>query len=207
MPHRTALIALRLTLGLLTLAAVGRQFALHVQYGFSAVNFFSYFTNLANLFAAVVLLVGAVRVVQRRAASATDDRIRGAATTYMAVVGLVFAALLRNVDLGALLPWVNTVLHTVMPIAVVLEWLYAPPRSTLGARQVLLYQAVPLLYLVYVLGRGAAVGWYPYPFLNPAVVGGYGGVAAYVVGIVVVFLVVGWAVTAVGNARRPRSSA
>jgi hypothetical protein len=31
--------------------------------------------------------------------------------------------------------------------------------------------------------RGPIVGWYPYPFLNPAQPGGYGAVAVYVVAI------------------------
>lgn len=46
---------------------------------------------------------------------------------------------------------------------------------------------LPLLYLIYLLVRGAVVGWYPYPFLNPVAVGGYGVVSAYVIGIVCVF--------------------
>jgi hypothetical protein len=122
--------------------------------------------------------------------------------TYLAVVGLVFAVLLRNVDVGSLLPWVNTVLHTVMPIAVVVEWIAQPPSARIGRRQVVTWLVLPLVYLVYVLGRGAAVGWYPYPFLAPATAGGSRGVAAYVLGIVLVFAASGWAVAAVGNARR-----
>jgi len=50
-----------------------------------------------------------------------------------------------------------------------------------------------------VLARGAIVGWYPYPFLNPANVGGYGGVAAYVIGIMVVFVVAAGSLFTLGN--------
>lgn len=46
----------------------------------------------------------------------------------MALVGIVFGALLRDVDLGDLLPWVNTVHHYIMPVVVVLDWLYQPPK-------------------------------------------------------------------------------
>jgi len=45
----------------------------------------------------------------------------------MAIVGIVYGILLRDEDLGALLPWINVVLHYVMPVVVVLDWLYQPP--------------------------------------------------------------------------------
>ncbi len=206
MTQSTLLIAVRLAFGLLALTAVGRQLAIHVHLGFDVVNFFSYFTNLANIFAAVVLIAGGLGAAARREPSALHDVLRGGAAVGMIVVGIVFAALLRNVDLGQLLPWVNAVLHYVMPVAVAVEWLFEPPRTTLGVRQVRLWLAFPFLYLVYILGRGAATGWYPYPFLNPTTVGGYGPVTAYVVAIVVVFVAVGFVVAAVGNMRRRRGA-
>lgn len=199
MTKRSMLIALRLFFGVLALVAVGKQFAVQVQMGFSVVNFFSYFTNLSNLFAAIVLIFGAFQLIARRQPSASAELIRGISVVNMAVVGIVFSALLRDVDMGHLLPWINTVLHYIMPIAVVLEWLLQPPRTKLGTRHLLLCQVFPLLYLVYVLVRGAIVGWYPYPFLNPANVGGYGGVVAYVIGIMVVFIIAGWSLFTLGN--------
>jgi hypothetical protein len=59
----------------------------------------------------------------------------------------------------------------------------------------------------YVILRGADTGWYPYPFLNPGNVGGYGGVATYACGIAVAFVLAAWALLAVGNrlGRRIRS--
>ena len=193
------LIALRLFFGVLTLIAVGKQLTIHVQLGFNVVNFFSYFTNLSNLFAAIVLIFGAFQLITHRQPSASTDLIRGMSVINMTVVGIVFSALLRNVDMGYLLPWVNTVLHYIMPIAVVFEWLFQPPSTKLGAKHLLLCQVFPLLYLIYVLVRGAIVGWYPYPFLNPANVGGYGGVTAYVIGIIVVFVIAGWSLFTLGN--------
>lgn len=199
MTKRSLLIALRLFFGVLTLVTVGKQFAIQVQMGFSIINFFSYFTNLSNIFAAFVLIFGAFQLITYYQPSASTDLIRGMAVVNMVVVGVVFSALLRNVDMGNLLPWVNTVLHYIMPIAVVLEWLLQPPRANLGTRHVLLCQIFPLLYLVYTLTRGAIVGWYPYPFLNPANVGGYGGVAVYGIGIMVVFVVAARLLFTLGN--------
>ena len=57
----------------------------------------------------------------------------------------------------------------------------------------------PLLYLVYVLIRGSIIGWYPYPFLNPAQAGGYGGVTLYSLGICVAFAAIGGVLMTLGN--------
>jgi hypothetical protein len=106
--RRPLLTAVRLVLALLTFAAIGTQFAIQVRLGLSVVNFFSYFTNLSNLFAAIILGFGAFQLAAQRAPSASHDLLRTVATLNMAVVGIVFTTLLRDVDLGSLLPWVNT---------------------------------------------------------------------------------------------------
>lgn len=194
---------LRVAFGLLTFVAIAWQLKLHVDASADVVNFFSYFTNLSNLLAATMLVVAALRIAR----GATLDLMRGIAVVAIALVGLVFGALLRDADLGALLPWINAVLHYLMPFVVVLDWLLDPPRSRLGSRQLLIALAFPVVYLAYVMIRGAATGWYPHPFLNPVKVAGYGGVAAYATGIAVAFVVVGWALFAIGyrlGARRPR---
>jgi hypothetical protein len=186
----------RLLLALVIVAAIGQQLVLHVGASYSVLNFFSYFTNLSNLFAAFMLLLC---VLAR--SSESQDIARYVSAVNMAIVGLVFTVLLRNVDLGGLLPWVNFVLHYVMPVAVVLDWLLAPPASKLNARHALIALVFPAVYLLYVIARGANTGWYPYPFLNPANVGGYGVVAAYSLGIAIVFLITSWLLLVVGNRR------
>lgn len=191
----------RLALALLALAAIGQQLAVHVRAEYSVLNFFSYFTNLSNLFAALVLLAS-LRAGGGRLGSSGFARYVSAVN--MAVVGLVFAVLLRDVDLGALLPWVNVVLHVVMPIAVVLDWLLFPPADRPRPRQALWILAFPATYLAYVLARGAVTGWYPYPFLDPARAGGPGAVAGYAAGIAATFLLTGSALRAAG--RRPAAA-
>src|SRR6266498_4149749 len=192
MPRRNVLIGARLFFGVLTLAAIGTQLVIHVQSGFSVVNFFSYFTNLSNIFAAVVMTIGAISLLRHREPTTTDDIIRGTSVVCMALVGIVFSILLRNEDLGNLLPRVNSMLHYVMPVVVVLDWLYQPPLSELAVKQIAYWLIFPLLYLAYSIIRGAIVGFYAYPFFNPDKVGGYGGVFLYCVAILAVFLFVSW---------------
>jgi hypothetical protein len=150
---------------LLTLAAIGTQFIVQLQNRFSVVNFFSYFTNLSNIFAAVVMIVGAAYLPSNRAPTPTDDIIRGTSVVCMALVGICFQCVAPDVDLGALLPWVNIVTHYVMPIVVVLDWLYQPPQSKLAVKQITYWLIFPLFYLAYSIVRGAIVGFYAYPFL------------------------------------------
>jgi hypothetical protein len=191
------LSALRILFAALALAAIGQQLWLHINASYSAINFFSYFTNLSNLFAVIVLLLSVFGRHAMRAGS--RDVARYLSAVNMSVVGIVFVVLLRNVDLGALLPWVNFALHYVMPVAIVLDWLLQPPAAKLSGKHVAIALVFPAGYLVYVLLRGAATGWYPYPFLNPANVGGYGGVAMYAAGIFVTFLVIAFVLLAIGN--------
>jgi hypothetical protein len=89
-----------------------------------------------------------------------------------------------------------------MPVAVMADWLIAPPHGPLPFRRVTLpFLIPPLTWTAFTLVRGALDGWYPYPFLNPAN-GGYGTVALYAAGIFVLFLAVTWVVATVGPALR-----
>ena len=190
---------LRLLFGLLALSAIGWQLGIHFRLGFSVVNFFSFFTNLSNLFAAVVLLLGAIGFFVSSQRLNASTRIRYISTVNMAIVGIVFAVLLRDVDLGSLLPWINFVLHYVMPCVVVLDWLLAPPERQLRFADLMSALIFPVLYLGYIVLRGHSVNWYPYPFLNPVEVGGYGVVALYSLGIALTFLAAGGSLLFLGN--------
>jgi hypothetical protein len=198
MTRRNFLIAERIIFGLLTLIAIGTQLTVHISHKFDVINFFSYFTNLSNIFAAIVFLVGAVFLIQRREPTPAQETIRGASVVAMVIVGIVYSLLLRNEDLGTLLPWVNFVIHFLMPVVVLFDWLFQPPKTQMGARQLASWLIYPLLFLVYTLVRGPIAKFYPYPFLNPAN-GGYGVVAIYGAGIFITFLIVGSVLSTAAN--------
>jgi hypothetical protein len=196
-----AIRIVRVVLGLLTLGAIGIQLGVHASTGAGLINFFSYFTIVSNLIAAAVLLITARTLPLPRHLQA----VRALSAINMAVVGIIFSLLLRDEDLGALQPWINFVVHYLMPCAVVLDWILEPPTMRLGPRNLATFLIFPAVYLTYTLVRGASVGWYPYPFLNPQRVGGYVAVAGYCSFLTVVFMLVGWVILAIGN-RLPRSS-
>ncbi|WP_425863056.1 Pr6Pr family membrane protein [Arthrobacter sp. TWP1-1] len=197
-----AFAAVRFLFGAVTLIAVGIQLGIHIGHGFSVLNFFSYFTNLSNIFAAVVLLVESVLTWRGKELGPAWQLLRCISVVCMALVGIVFQALLRDVDLGALLPWINTWLHYVMPVVVVADWLIQSPRNPISLRKLGIAVLFPLVYLAYSLIRGAAINWYAYPFLNPNN-GGYGPVVITCVIVAVAFVVTSAVLILLANKFRP----
>lgn len=166
----------------------------------SLVNFFSFFTIESNLLAVVVLAVGGA-VAPRGQGWAW---LRGAATLYMVVTGIVYAALLANAEVGLVSAWVNSALHQVIPAVMVADWVFSPPWPARPGRRALGWLAFPLAYLAYSLSRGAVVDWYPYPFLDPRHPGGYGRVALFCVALALVMAVLALAVGVRGRAGASR---
>ena len=60
-----------------------------------------------------------------------------------------------------------------------------------GSNALWLWLLFPAIYLAGTLIRGPMVDWYPYPFLDPRGEGGFPSVAAYSVGVLILFLEVG----------------
>lgn len=91
-------------------------------------------------------------------------------------------------------------LHKLFPVVIVLDWIVDPPSVRLSYRDSLYWLIYPLIWVGLTLVRGAADGWYPYPFLDPAD-GGYGQVAVTIVALIIGFFVIAGALIAVGDAR------
>jgi len=161
-------------------------------------RFFAFFTIQSNLigvaaFAWLLLARGLPR-------SRAFELFRGAAAAYLTVTFFVVIFLLSGVDVGLQLGWVDFVLHKLFPVVVVLDLILDPPGIRLVYRDALIWLAYPLAWTGLTLVRGAADGWYPYPFLDP-VNGGYGQVLMTAVAITIGFFVVALAIVAVSNAR------
>ncbi|MFI4993577.1 MAG: Pr6Pr family membrane protein [Solirubrobacterales bacterium] len=194
----------RLAFGLLTIVAIVAQYA-HRENpsAFYTTNFFSFFTNESNLLAAALLSYGAYRGLRRgeQESSSAYELLRGAAVIYMTITGVVFVLLLSGSSESV--PWANAVVHYVMPVVIVLDWLIDPPRMRVTWRKALRWLIFPVVYFGYTLIRGAITGWYPYPFLNVAAKG-YGQVLADGAGILIGMIAVGSATLLAGNRLRER---
>jgi hypothetical protein len=183
--------------GLTVVAIVVQLISLAGKGTLNPVNYFSYFTIDSNLIATGVLIAGAA--TRERAATPALDLIRGGAVVYMSITGIVFTLLLSNTDVDTAIPWVNSVVHELMPLVMLADWLITPPAARLRLRQGMLWLSFPLVWIVYTLIRGAIVNTYPYPFLDP-VHGGYASVTVYCVAILIAMLVVSALVVVLANA-------
>ena len=183
--------------GLVLVAIATQLISLADQGTLNPVNYFSYFTIDSNLIAAGVLIVGAAR--WNRPATVAFELVRGAAVVYMSITGIVFTLLLSNTDVDTAIHWVNTVVHELMPLVLLADWLVTPPAARLQLRQGLVWLSFPLVWIIYTIIRGAIVNRYPYPFLDPAN-GGYGSVAVYCVAILFAMLVVSGITVGLANA-------
>lgn len=186
-------------------------------------NFLSFFTIESNIWAAVMLVIVAVWSLRTAGAPSTGSGtdaveprwiaiLLACGSTYMIVTGIVYNTLLRGIALpqGTTVVWANEVLHVVGPLILLADVLLAPRRRRLTWGTVGIIAAFPITWAAYTLIRANLIlspstgepGWYPYPFLNPALVpGGYLGVAGYITGIAVAILAVGAGVVWVSHKR------
>ena len=172
----------RYSFAALAAAAIVAQFLEIMRLGHSILNFFSFFTIESNVIA-IVALVSAPRL----------PMLRGAATCYMMITGIVYMFLLAGVDVDITLPWVNAVLHYVMPFVMLFDWFVFPGEvNTTLASTIVRWTLYPMSYLVYTFARGAVTGWYPYPFFNPRA--GLGAVALTVGGILILGIALQYAI-------------
>lgn len=169
MKNKTFLIWYKAGFALLGFSAIVTEIATLAEKNiFNPVNFFSYFTIETNILVFITLLLSAVAT-----AAGKNGRLavlRSATTVYILIVGIGFVVLLSGVE-GLVLtavPWDNVVLHYIMPLAVLVDFLIDPPKRSLSFQKSLFWLLFPLAYVTYALTRGALTGWYPYPFLNPA---------------------------------------
>ncbi len=165
------------------------------------VNFFSFFTVETNTLVVVTLLLSALTL-----AAGKEQKLavlRGATTVYILVVGIGFSFLLSGLENVALtaVPWSNTVLHYIIPIAVLVDFLIDRPKRALLFKKSLIWLLFPLAYLAYSLTRGALTSWYPYPFLNPATKG-YGSIALVVAALFALGLILIWSICAYTRSRK-----
>lgn len=192
---KNLLISYKVFFSLLGLSAIVTEMATLVERGsFNPTNFFSYFTIETNIFVAITLLLSAIAVAAGK--NSKLDALRGAVTVYILIVGIGFSVLLAGIE-GMVLtavPWDNTVLHYILPIAVLVDFLIDRPKRKLSFRKSLAWLLFPLAYLLYSLIRGHITGWYPYPFLNPNL-DGYQAVTFTAAGLLLLALALVWIIT------------
>lgn len=151
--------------------------------------YFSYFTVLSNILITILFLYFAYFRTDKL--SKTLEWIYGAAVLYMTMTGLIYWTILVSNHSLSLDPWINLTLHALMPITALISWFLFPRRKKLVYRNALEWLIPPLLFVFSALSRGRYIDWYPYPFLNPVISGGYLQVGLNVSLLLSLFLIAG----------------
>lgn len=127
-------------------------------------RFLGFFTILTNILVALTLTNAALRPQRRYGLG--SPVFEAIVAVSIILVGMVYSAVLRALwkPTGAQ-KWVDAGLHDLAPILFLVFWLLRP-HGSLRWRQMPWLLIWPLLYCIYALSRGAADGWYPYPFLD-----------------------------------------
>lgn len=202
--RNTFLISYKLFFALLGFSSIVTEMAVTMERGtFKAENFFSYFTIETNILVVVTLLMSAVAIAAGK--NSKFDLLRSATTVYILVVGIGFSLLLSGMGDLALtaVPWDNVVLHYIMPVAVLADFMTDRPRRRLGFKKALLWLLFPIAYAIYALVRGGLTGWYPYPFLNPDVSGAE-SVVVTILSLFALGLVLIWGVDKLSSNQKSR---
>jgi len=153
----------------------------------AVVRFFSFFTILTNTIVASYFLLDFLG--KNKKGILAVPGVLTAITVYISVVGLVYQIALRHIwSPTGLQMVVDELLHTVIPLLVILFWLKFEEKQKLQWNKIPRYLLYPLVYLVYILIRGAFSGFYPYPFIDVTVLG-WPTVVTNITVLIVVFLV------------------
>ena len=191
-------LAFRMAAGILGWVALVLQYALVLTGTLGAdpitrsINFFSYFTILTNILAALALTLPWLAPQSAPGEFFSRPTVRTAITTYIIIVMTIVYFVLRH--LTNLQGWdfvADVLLHYFMPVLFVIDWLFLVPKQTLKMKDSLGWLAFPVIYLVWTFIHGTYSGFYPYPFLNTSELG-ITRVLLNEAGLLAIFLVLGF---------------
>ena len=177
-------------------------------------EYFAYFTIQTSLIAAVVLAVSGMRELRGVADTKALNLAKLSVSSYAIVVAVVYNALLRGTEVlpgdpdygydWPVLP--NEILHVWAPIFIVLDFALTKTRTKLKFKQIFWILVFPMAWLAFTIIRGILTDWWAYWFLNPNLEAGVGGVAVFIM-IIVVFGLVSASISLALNKLSNRSKA
>lgn len=203
MPYNLSLGLFRLLIAFGLLASVVWQVSDRIANDvFRPAEYFSYFSIVTALIAGFALLLHGLALLMRLDDGKWVEIIRLSLTVAIIVVGSVYHLLLadavadlRDGDYAwPVLP--NEIIHSYAPILMVVDYLISQRAYQIRLRAFLWALVLPLGWLLFTVVRGIATDWWPYWFLDPGSEIGVSGMLLYVLGISVLFLLLGLAVLA-----------
>jgi hypothetical protein len=131
------------------------------------IRFFSFFTILTNILVAFCCTMLWLRPGTSRGRHFSMPGTLTAITVYITIVGLVYNLVLRSYwEPQGLQQVVDELLHSVMPSLFLIFWITFVPKKDLHWKEVFPWLIYPLVYILFIIVRGALSGFYPYPFID-----------------------------------------
>jgi hypothetical protein len=186
---RSKALSVLFKLVLIGLVAYGVTVAC-TDYGVGGLRYFTLESNILLGCVTLYLLIARVR-------APSDDDGGGRAAAYLRGVALLSISLTCVVFNVMLAPQIDEplgfeshVLHLVVPVGFVLDWLLFARKGWFRLPDIGLWLFIPLAYLLVTLVVAAWDGFYPYPFMDASEIG-YGKVALNALILLVGFGVLG----------------
>jgi hypothetical protein len=178
-------LALQLALLILTMSAKGGGAADAIW------RFFAYFTILTNILVASSLSVRLLAPGSPAGRFFARPLAEAGVLLPILTVFVIYVSVLQGLwePQGAQLA-ADLILHYFVPLSFLGYWLAFVSHGGLEPRNISAWVAYPLAYGLYALARGAADGFYAYPFIDVAAIG-YPRVLLNILFLVVAFAVAG----------------
>ncbi len=184
---------------LVTFCFVGLFLNSHISEGSFNTELFVYYTYLSNILCLVVMsvvLVANYKCSHEDGYNEKFCKVKAATTMAIFVTGVVYHFLLGDYKSEGYFHLDNMIVHYIVPIMFVLDWIIFDKKKSLSVIDPLTWTIIPLVYLIYALIRGAIVGpehtlQYCYFFIDVNIYG-YGGVFLWSIGLTVAFVAVGY---------------
>ncbi|HDZ04560.1 hypothetical protein LCGC14_0079660 [marine sediment metagenome] len=136
------------------------------------IRFFSFFTILTNILVTLYFTASVFKLKLIPFKWFFSKGTITAITAFILIVGLVYQVALRGVwQPTGLQRIVDELLHTIIPLYVLIYWCIKVRKNDLRLKSFLGWLLYPVLFIVFILARGHFSGFYPYPFLNVPEIG------------------------------------
>jgi len=163
------------------------------------IRYFSFFTITTNI---LIAICSTSLLLKPGNHFFSGQKILTALTVYILIVSIIYNVILRSLwHPTGLQRIVDEILHVVVPVMFLFYWILYVIKKKLKWTVILPWLVYPLVYLIVILLRGTASGYYPYPFMNADELG-FQKVLINAAVITAGFIFVSLVLVAIGNRNR-----
>ena len=177
-------------------------------------NFYVYYTNLSNYICFGVILFLLIKSIKNFGNEQQKSENLLPKFRFMCLIMILVTCLVYNILLAKentvaeyFFSLSNLIMHLILPIMFTLDWVLFTEHGKTKWSYPLLSLIMPLAYVAIILFRALILGaeytglLYPYFFLNVKELG-FGGVCVWLVILIAVFLLLGYAIYALDNLQK-----